>query len=1179
MNRIATLILLLCISQLIFSQVNFADRIIVDQSTMANQVESVFTADLDGDGDLDLISASRKDDKIAWYENLDGNGTYGAQMVLTTEADNAVAVHAGDIDGDGDMDIVAASFDDEKVIWFENTNGQGLFSEEIIISQNANVIFGANSVYAVDMDGDDDLDVLVSSFFDNQIAWIENTNGQGSFGVVRNITTTLTFALFAFPADLDNDGDMDVIGVSSSNDDVIWYENTLGGTNFTSNLVTGALNNPQRAYASDLDSDGDLDILTTSSADDRVSWYENTNGQGDFSLKETISTSVNGALSIRAADLDNDGDQDVVCTSDFDEEIVWFENTNGQGNFGFEQIITTDILAVQDIHLADVDSDGDVDIFSTSSVDDQIAWYENTDGNGAFTNTHIVTQSAESPESVLTVDIDGDGDMDALSASFDDNRVAWYENKDGQANVWQQKTITATAFDIRFASVGDIDGDNDPDVLAAFENEIAWYENTDGVGNFSNGQTITTNIDRPNIVLTADLDNDGDEDVIYSSFFTDELVWQENLNGQGSFGGQQYLNVAVSRMVNIIIEDIDGDDDLDIAYVDDFGDKIAWHENTDGQGSFGNEQIISTDFDSPSGIAAADIDQDSDLDLVVSIVNEGRVVWLENVDGQGDFSIEHLVTETSDAPTALLAIDIDGDDDLDIVVGDTGADEISYYENIDGNGLFGAAQFVSNAVDGKITLSTADLDNDGDVDILSSASITDQINCHINQSPTSNEIFGQALLDLDNDGCDNDDLPVSNRLVMSAGNGDQLATFTISNGIYQLFPGEGAFETSLMVNSFFDVAPISQTSTFEEIGEMDNVDFCLTANQEVVDLSVSLYPINDARPGFDAVYQLVFQNNGTEIISDVLRLEYDDAKLSFLDASTPDSGQTANELSFDFVDLNPFEIRTIDLSFNVLAPPVVEIDDILVFEASIEPTSSDVNDTDNVFELEQVVIGSFDPNDIRVLEGPTILEEQVDDYLHYIIRFQNTGTASAINVRVENTLDSNLDWTSLELESSSHSNRVELNDGNLLSFFFDDINLPDSTTNEPASNGFIAYRIKPKADLTIGGIIQNQASIFFDFNLPIITNTVSTEVVETVNVDELPTGLKFGVSPNPVHDVLNIQTEVVVAFINIYDVQGKLVKTNTNSKTIDLTELKSGVYFCQVISRDGVMGVKKIILR
>ena len=1072
---------------------------------------------------------------------------------------------------------MAGSFDDEKIAWFENTDGQGTFSLEIIISQNSNAVFGVTSLYAVDMDGDMDLDVLVSSFFDNKISWIENLDGQGTFGGAQTITSNLTFALFAFPEDLDGDGDMDVIGVSSSSDNVFWYENINGASTFTSNLVTGSLNNPQRAFAADLDGDGDKDILTTSSADDRISWYENTNGQGNFNLKEIISSSVNGAVSIKAADLDNDGDMDVVCTSDFDEEIVWFENTNGQGNFGSEQIITVDILAVQDVHLADADGDGDIDVFSTSSVDDQIAWYKNVDGMGTFSNINIVTQSAESPETVLAVDIDGDGDMDALSASFDDSRIAWYENIDGGANVWRQKTITANAFKPRFAYAKDLDGDGDMDVLAAFENEVTWHENEDGLGSFGNAQTITTNINRPNIVLAADIDGDGDEDILYSSSFDGEIFWHENLNGQGNFGGQQAIPVSVSTLQTIILEDLDGDNDLDMAYTDSFGDKIAWHRNLDGQGNFGSEETINTNFDAPHAIVASDMDQDNDLDLVITISGEDRAIWLENVNGQGDFSIEHLVAEGLETPTAAVVFDIDGDTDSDVVIGDSAADEIYYFENVDGNGLFGGAQFISDDVDGKIALSSGDLDNDGDIDFVSSASIIDQINCHINQSPTSNEIFGQVLLDVDNDGCDNEDLPISDLMVMTEGSGEQLATFTIGNGVYQLFPGEGSFETSLILSDIFDATPIIYNSIFSGVGEMDNADFCLEANQDVVDLSVSLYPLTEARPGFNAAYQLVFQNNGSEIISDAVSLVFDDTKLSFLNSSIAVSSQTSNELTFDFTDLNPFEIRTIDLLFNVFAPPVVEINEILTFQASIQPIASDINPVDNEFNYEQVVIGSFDPNDIRVLEGESILEEEVENYLHYIIRFQNTGTASAINVRVENILDPNLDWTTFQLESSSHSNRVEIKDGNFVTFFFDNINLPDSTSNEPASNGFITYRIKPNPDLTIGDIIQNKADIFFDFNLPIETNTAITEVVEPSSTEEIAGSFDFKISPNPITNTLNIHTDESIAGINIYDGQGKLIRSYAPSKTLELSDLRSGIYFCQVISKNGKIGIKKII--
>ena len=164
----------------------------------------------------------------------------------------------------------------------------------------------------------------------------------------------------------------------------------------------------------------------------------------------------------------------------------------------------------------------------------------------------------------------------------------------------------------------------------------------------------------------------------------------------------------------------------------------------------------------------------------------------------------------------------------------------------------------------------------------------------------------------------------------------------------------------------------------------------------------------------------------------------------------------------------------------------------------------------------------------------------MDKYLNYIIRFQNTGTASAINVRVENILDNHLDWQSFQLLSTSHDNRVEINDGNQVAFFFDGIYLPDSTSNEPESHGFIAYKIKPKSDIQVGDIISNTADIYFDFNEAVITNTVTTEIVEPVSIDE-NTLLNFSIYPIPTSGILTIQTKENISQIEIYDRLGQLL--------------------------------------
>ncbi len=124
------------------AQIQFQDHTIIDNSNATDGAISVFATDLDGDGDMDVLSASLvdnyvDDDKIAWYENTDGLGTFGPQQIITTEADGASSVFAADIDGDGDMDVLSASWYDDKIAWYENTDGQGTFGPQQIITTEA----------------------------------------------------------------------------------------------------------------------------------------------------------------------------------------------------------------------------------------------------------------------------------------------------------------------------------------------------------------------------------------------------------------------------------------------------------------------------------------------------------------------------------------------------------------------------------------------------------------------------------------------------------------------------------------------------------------------------------------------------------------------------------------------------------------------------------------------------------------------------------------------------------------------------------------------------------------------------------------------------------------------------------------------------------------------------------
>ena len=179
-------------------------------------------------------------------------------------------------------------------------------------------------------------------------------------------------------------------------------------------------------------------------------------------------------------------------------------------------------------------------------------------------------------------------------------------------------------------------------------------------------------------------------------------------------------------------------------------------------------------------------------------------------------------------------------------------------------------------------------------------------------------------------------------------------------------------------------------------------------------------------------------------------------------------------------------------------PPTVNIGEEIVFTLEGTHSSQEETPEDNTFVLTQTTIGSYDPNDKTVLEGQQIAIADIDNYLHYVVRFQNTGTASAINVRIEDVLDANLDWSTFSPIAMSHDGTVEITDDNHVAFLFNNINLPHEDADAEGSNGYISFKIKPKSDTPVGTIIKGKAAIYFDFNPPIITNEVTTEIVDEI---------------------------------------------------------------------------------
>ncbi len=336
--------------------------------------QSIYAADIDGDGDMDVLGAAANDNDIAWWENIAGDGTVWIEHTVDGAFDGAWSVHAADIDGDGDMDVLGSAYWDHYFTWWENTTGDGTaWAENNIVWLSG----GASSVYAADVNGDGDMDVLGSAYVEDEIAWWENSAGDGSTWTGHSVDWAFDAAYSVYAADMDGDGDVDVLGAAANDSDITWWENTAGdGTVWTEHLVDGAFDGACSVHAADVDGDGDLDVLGAANSDGDITWWENSVGDGTVWTEHIVDGALDGPRSVYAADVDGDGDMDVLAALDGADAIIWWANSTGDGTVWTEHTVDGAVNGAQSVYAADVDSDGDMDVHGAACNDNTITWWE-----------------------------------------------------------------------------------------------------------------------------------------------------------------------------------------------------------------------------------------------------------------------------------------------------------------------------------------------------------------------------------------------------------------------------------------------------------------------------------------------------------------------------------------------------------------------------------------------------------------------------------------------------------------------------------------------------------------------------------------------------------------------------------------------------------------------------------
>lgn len=882
-------------------------------------------------------------------------------------------------------------------------------------------------------------------------------------------------------------------------------------------------------------------------------------------------------------DYNNDGWDDIFITDqDKTKPNYLFKNN---GNKTFTKVTTGELVLDQTSTVssswADVDNDGDIDVVVANNTGKPNSLYLNN-GNGTFTKNKAVgfVQQPGYYHNSTWIDYDNDGLLDLFLCNYWPTKFneLWHNDGDGNYSLQTNSKLSQTAGSSASAAWADYDNDGLLDVFLPNNKggKNLLYHN-DGNGRFSEANTIVTQEGGFSVASCwGDVDGNG-----YADLFVANASSRDNylyLNqGNGNF-----TKVSTGDVVHdgghshgCSFADIDNDGDIDLYVNNDNGTKFLYLN--DGNGSFKKQvnEVITVDYGLALGHAWADLDKDGDLDLFsVTHSNQRNHLFWNNGNANHWLQVKLVGLESNkSAIGARIRLKSNGKWQTREVTSQSGIGGQNSYRNHFGLGATasidslviqwpsGAKQVITNIVSNQFL------------------SIAEQ---------TGSKVIGSFFAD-ENNNCTkeiSENYLPNQKIRISPLN---IILVTDQNGTINtnLLPGQYTFEL-VDISDYksecrgaaitLDIANAGQLVSLGEIG--------LKPSCNCTDAGITMAGTAKRR-GFGSDYVVQVANTGTLDMENVEVKLTVPAKLHFSRAnpawnSQQDKGEV-HEYIWSVSNLKSNETNTIIIRDSVTLN--LQVGDVVTVTGEVSTDGSEINFVNNVFNDINEIVGAIDPNMIIASPkgyGAEHLMEAGKE-ITYKVLFENFGNYATSFVTVTDTLDQAFDLASLHDIQSSHGPLRTSIRGNIVTFHFPDIQLTPTAEDSVQSQGYVQFRVRTKQEAT--GPIYNRASIVFDYNEPIITNS---EKHTLFNKQGLERG-QLVLFPNPVSGSVDAnifinpanERDAAIVEATIMDIQGIVRARSTFDEvfiTLNTSNLLNGIYLVQVKAKDGLVYTTKMVI-